>query len=184
MYHMIQNYSIWKVLRVFFDDPQSAEGFTIRWISKAIGLAATSVKIHLDELSREDKEGFPLVVRTEGRSYPVYRAKRESELFRFYKKMDVIFRLEETGLIEFLERELSPDAIVLFGSASRGDDISGSDIDLYVQCNEKRMYLDKYEDVLKRKIELHFSDSFKKLPKELGNNIINGTVLSGYLKVS
>ncbi len=180
---MIQNYSTWRVLRVFFDDPAPSEGFTIRWISKQIGLAPTSVKLHLDRLSREEKHGYPLVTRSGGRSYPLFWPNRASELFRFYKKVDMIFRLEESGLLEFISEEFSPDAVVLFGSAARGEDVKESDVDIFLSSGEKRLDFRKYEKVLKRKISLHFSPSLGRLPKELRNNIINGIVLRGYLRV-
>lgn len=180
---MIQKYSIWRVLQVFFDDPLPDEGFTIRWISRHIGLAPTSVKLHLDALSRHEPQGYPLVIRSEGRSYPAYRANRDSELFRFYKKMDIIFRIHESGLIDYISDKCSPDAIILFGSASRGEDTKGSDIDIFVEAEEKALDLNRYEKVLKRHIELHFNTNINKIPKELRNNIINGIKLEGYLKV-
>lgn len=180
---MIQKYSAWRVLRVFFDDPAPREGFTIRWISKQVGLAPTSVKLHLDELSREREHGYPLVTRSRGISYPVYWPNRTSELFRFYKKIDMIFRLEESGLLELISEQCSPDAIILFGSAARGEDVKESDIDLFVASGERELHLKKYENILKRRISLHFSSNFSKFPEELRNNIINGTVLRGYLKV-
>ena len=180
---MIQRYSIWRVLQVFFDDPAPREGFTIRWISKQIGLAPTSVKLHLDELSREGGPGYPLVTKSKGISYPAYWPNRTSELFRFYKRMDMIFRLEESGVLEAISEKCSPDVIVLFGSAARGEDVKGSDIDFFVASGERKLELRKHEDVLKRKISLHFSSTLNKLPKELRNNIINGVVLRGYLKV-
>jgi predicted nucleotidyltransferase len=180
---MIQNYTIWRILQVFFDDPNPREGFTIRWISKELNLAPTSVKLHLDRLSKETGYGYPLVVRSGGRSYPTYWANRESELFRFYRKMDVIFRVEESGLPDFLMDKCSSNAIILFGSASRGEDIKGSDIDIFIESREKELDLEKYENMLKRNISLLFSEKFGSLPKELRNNIINGIILRGYLKV-
>jgi len=180
---MIQNYSIWKVLRAFFDDPEPMEGFTIRYISKFIGLASTSVRLHLEELSREGPEGYPLVTRSKGISYPTYRANRASGLFRFYKRMDMVFRLEESGLLERLWEEFSPKAIVLFGSASKGEDIKESDVDIFILGKEKRIEMGKYERTLKRNVSLHFAESLGELPKELRNNIINGTILRGYMKV-
>jgi len=180
---MIQNYSIWRVLSVFFDDPIPDDGFTIRWVSRHIGLAPTSVKLHLEELSKEGPEGYPLVQRSKGRSYPVYRANRNSELFRFYKKMDMLFRIRESGLVDFISDRCSPDSIILFGSASRGEDVLGSDVDIFVESKEKRIDLKRYEKALKRSINIHFSESLLKLPKELRNNIINGVRIDGYLKV-
>jgi predicted nucleotidyltransferase len=180
---MIQKYGIWKVLRVFFDDPQARDGFTIRYISKNAGLATTSVRLHLEELCKEGQEGYPLVIKGKGISYPTYRANRESQLFRFYKRMDMLFRLEESGLLEKLWDELSPRAIVLFGSASKGEDVKGSDIDLFILAKEKRIELGKHESLLKRKISLHFAAGINELPKELKNNVINGAILRGYVKV-
>lgn len=178
---MIQNYSRWLVLRQFFDDPIG--GFTIRLLSKKTGLATTSVRLHLKELSKEDKKGYPLVIKAKGVSYPVYKANFDSQLFRFYKKMDILFRLKESGLIEKLEDELFPQVIIFFGSASKGEDTANSDIDLFLLRKEKEINLERFEKELGRPISLHFSDSFDKLPKELRNNIINGIKLSGYLEV-
>ena len=175
---MIQNYSKWKVLRIFFDDPNPKEGFTIRWIAKQIKLAPTSVKLHLDALVGE---GF--VTKAEGRVYETYWPNREQQLFRFYKKIDMLVRLEESKLLEYIWDECTPKAVILFGSVIRGEDDQMSDIDLFVLAKERTLALEKYERGLKRKIQLHFSDNFQKLPKELKNNIVNGIIVRGYMKV-
>lgn len=175
---MIQNYSKWEVIRVFFDDPNPQEGFTIRWISSQIKLAPTSVKLHLDALVQE---GY--VTKEKGRIYETYWPNREYRLFRFYKKVDMLMRLEETKLLEYIWDECNPQVIIIFGSAARGEDDQMSDIDLFILAKERRLALEKYEKELKRKIQLHFSDNFQKLPKELKNNIMNGIIMKGYVKV-
>jgi predicted nucleotidyltransferase len=71
----------------------------------------------------------------------------------------------------------------LYGSASRGEDIESSDIDLYVQTGDAEVDLTEYEDSLNRNIELHVEDELEKYPKELRNNIANGIVVYGYLEV-
>ena len=43
--------------------------------------------------------------------------------------------------------------------------------------------LRKYEKILKRKINILFERNVSNIPEELLNNIINGIVLYGYLKV-
>lgn len=166
---------------MFFDDPNPREGFTIRWISKEIGLSPPSVKLHLDELAREKERGYPLVRRSTGRSYPAYWANQASELFRFYKRMDIIFRLEESGILEKIMEEHGPDAIILFGSASRGEDVRGSDIDLFLQGVKKEPHIQNI-GYLKRGIQYHIQP-FGSMEKELKNNILNGIRLRGYLKV-
>jgi len=46
-----------------------------------------------------------------------------------------------------------------------------------------QLNLKKYEKELKRRINIFFESNFEKLSNELKNNIINGVILSGYLKV-
>ena len=75
-----------------------------------------------------------------------------------------------------------PKCIVLFGSFQKGEDIEQSDIDLFIESPKLKIDLKKFEKKMKRKIELHFKENFSKYPKELKNNIINGTVLFGFLE--
>ena len=76
-----------------------------------------------------------------------------------------------------------PDVIILFGSASKGEDVEGSDVDLFLICKDKKLNLKKYEEKIRRSINIFFSNDFNKLSEELRHNIINGVVLKGYLKV-
>jgi predicted nucleotidyltransferase len=115
------------------------------------------------------------------RKFPVYKANINSETYRKYKKIFNLIAIHESGLIEFLSDSLSPRSITLFGSYQRGEDTEDSDIDIFVECNKEAIKLDKFEDVLSRKIELHFKTDFQRYPDELKNNIINGIVLKGFL---
>jgi len=107
----------------------------------------------------------------------------KNDIFRLYKRNDMLLRIYESGLADFLAERLAPDAIVLFGSASRGEDIETSDIDLFLITKEKEVDVAKFEKRLKRKIALHFEENVSRIPKELLNNIINGIAVYGYLKV-
>ena len=177
---MLQNYNKWKVLKVFFSDPDPKAEFQLREISRAAKIAPPSVKKYLGELK---KEGLITETKHRANNYPLYSAKRESTEFRFLKKTDMIFAIRESGLLDYLDEECAPDAIVLFGSASRGEDIKESDIDLFLLCKETKLDLSKYEKNIKRKINILFEEEFGALSKELKNNIINGAILKGYLKV-
>ena len=99
-------------------------------------------------------------------------------------EIDIQKRIKESGLLDYLDKECVPEVIILFGSASRGEDIKGSDIDLYLQCMEKKLDLNKFEKKLKRKINLFFGKNFDRLSEELKKNIINGGKIKGYLNVS
>lgn len=175
---MLQNYSTWKVARVFFDEPSKDHYLTE--ISEKSNLAHTSVKKHLEKLKEtgiiEEKE----LERGE-RTYPVYN-RVDNERYKRYRKIDVQHRLVESGLIEYIFEECYPDCIVLFGSSARGEDIEESDIDLYVQAGEREVELSSYEKSLNRNIQLHFREDLQEYPKELRNNIANGVVMYGYLQ--
>jgi predicted nucleotidyltransferase len=178
---MLQKYNKWKVLKVFFENPNpEGAGFQLREIGRITNLATTSVKRYLNELVNEE-----LIISSRHRihAYPVYWANTDSEKFRFLKKIDTIMTLKDSGLIESLESKCMPDVIILFGSASRGEDTIESDIDLYLLCKERKMNLQDFEEKIKRKISLFFSEDFGELSNELKNNIINGIILKGYLKV-
>ena len=173
---MLQNNSKYKLLQEFFDYPR--KHFLMRELSRRIGLGQPSVVAHLKALMKED-----LVAREEKGLYPTYRARREDEKFKLLKKQNLVWRLHTSSLLEHLHQKINPTCIVLFGSASRGEDTEESDIDLLVQAKESVVNLAKYEAVLFRKINILFEPDLKKLPKELLNNLINGEVLYGYFKV-
>jgi predicted nucleotidyltransferase len=88
-----------------------------------------------------------------------------------------------------LEKAYDLPVIVLFGSYASAMDDSTSDIDLCLISNvEKDFSAEKHEKNLNRKISIHKFDKTgwekaKKLNPELINNICNGLVLSGELKV-
>ncbi|MBI1978659.1 MAG: nucleotidyltransferase domain-containing protein [Candidatus Aenigmarchaeota archaeon] len=178
---MLQNYNKWSVLKVFFDDPlPKGGGFQLREISRKVKIAPNSVKRYLNEL---EKEGLIIKSKHRIHNYPIYLSNRDGEKFRFFKKIDMIILLEESGLLEYLQKKCMPDTIILFGSSSRGEDLKNSDIDLFLLCKERKLDLRMYEENLNRLISLHFNENFNSMSKELRNNILNGAILKGYIKV-
>jgi len=178
---MLKKDNIYKILELFFDNPlPEGIGFQLREISRMIKLAPKSVKLYLEELEKEK-----LILKKEHRihKYPVYYANRDNDYFKFMKRINIIQRIKESKLLNYLDERCMPDVIILFGSASKGEDIQGSDIDLYLQCNQKKLELGKYEQGLNRTINLFFEKNFNKLSEELKSNIINGDKLKGYLRV-
>lgn len=182
---MLQKANRYRVLEVFFDDPESTWGFQLRELSRKLKLAPVSVKRYLEDLSdSKTRNGQPLILKIKKRhGYPVYVANRESQYFKFLKRLDMQRKIYESGLLDYLFKECVPLAVVLFGSASLGEDMLRSDIDLFVLAKEKKLDLKKYTLYINRNIHIVFEEDFSNLSKELKNNIINGIMLYGYLKV-
>ncbi len=176
---MLQNYTTWKVLSRFFEEPTKEH--YLKQISRDIGLAHTSVKKHLDFLLKASiiKEN---VQKRGKRKFPVYSAEINGKDYRHYKSLYNITSLHDSGLIDFINDRLAPRCMVVFGSYQRGEDTEDSDIDLYVECKKENLDIKKFEKRLNRRIQLHFNDDFRSYPKELKNNIINGIVLKGFLE--
>ena len=136
-----------------------------------------SVRNHVKRL-----EHFGFIKREKKGVYESYISSK-NDVFKLYKRNDMLLRIYESGLTNFLAERLVPDAIVLFGSASRGEDMETSDIDLFLIAKEKEIDVAKFEKRFKRKIALHFEENVSRIPKELLNNVINGIVVYGYIKV-
>ncbi|HLE06662.1 MAG TPA: nucleotidyltransferase domain-containing protein [Candidatus Nanoarchaeia archaeon] len=173
---MLSNYNKWAVLTAFFNDPLNE--FGLRELSRKVKLAPKSVKTYLKEFIKKK-----LLTETQKDKKPQYKANRDNKEFIQYKKINNQLQLQNTGLIDFIYNTYLPDVIILFGSFSKGEDIKKSDVDIYIQSAEKRINLEKYEKLIERKINLLFSSNFNKLSNELKNNLLNGIILKGYLKV-
>ena len=172
---MIQKYSRYRVLTVFFREPRKV--FHIREISRLVKLSQSSVTLHLKELAKEN-----IILKTLEGLYGGYKANRENDMFRLLKLQNTSFILHESGCITFLAEKIMPQSIILFGSAAKGEDTEESDIDLFIEGKEMYVNMEKFEKAINRKISLFFKEDFKELSKELKNNIVNGIKLYGFLR--
>lgn len=174
---MITKDNNYKVMKLFFDAPEKR--FHIRQIARLTRLSAPGVakivaRLKGRELLLSEKNG---VVEN------VFASKNER--FMHIKRCYNIFRVLESGVLEVLRsRYEEPEAIVLFGSFARGEDTSKSDIDLAVAAREdaERLDLKKFETMLGRKLNV-YPIRIKECKDEFLNNLANGIVLHGYLKV-
>lgn len=173
---MFGRYNRYKVLKVFLDSP--TQEFGLREISRIAKLSPVSVLHYLEEFKKEE-----LIIRLEKKGKPIYKAERENENFIFYKRLSTLYELHNSGLIEYLWQKLAPQALVLYGSHAKGEATENSDIDLFVIGKKEEIELNKFEDIFGKEIHLMFDSDFKDIPKELKNNLINGIILKGYLKL-
>ncbi len=173
---MLQKYNRYQVLKLFLDSP--TESFRLREVARLTNISPPSVMNYLKEFEKEN-----LIKKQTKRRIPFYTALRDSEKFVLYKKISTIFELNDSGLVEHLWNELSPQATVLYGSYARGESVETSDIDLFVLAKETNLKVVKYEKKLNKKIHLLFKHSLNEISSELRNNILNGIILKGYIKV-
>ncbi|MEA2003781.1 MAG: nucleotidyltransferase domain-containing protein [archaeon] len=114
-----------------------------------------------------------------------FSADRVSENYILEKRLYNIKNLFFSGFVRYIINEMNNPTIVLFGSYSKGEDVEGSDIDIYVESRKGDMKsLKSYEKKLQRDIQIFFYKNIHDVKnKDLANNIINGVTLNGFLEV-
>ena len=126
------------------------------------------------------KEGLLLI--EEDRNYIFYYANKNDRIFIDLSR--IYWKIKLNELINFLDKNLTNPTIILFGSLSKAETKNDSDIDICIIGHKKEINIKNLEDSLKRKIQLFFFDSVKAIKnKELANNIMNGYILEGRIKL-
>ena len=176
---MLEKSNDWKLLGLFFKKPLYS--FHLREICRLLGWSPTKVRMHIADIKKKN-----LVVGYKEKNLSLFKSNRESEEFKTYKKIYNLLYAFEVGKI--IEKNVEDfDAIVFFGSASKGEDIENSDFDFCaVGAKEEEIEFKKIENEFNRKISLLFIEDLentKRKNKELLNNLVNGFVIRGYLKI-
>lgn len=166
-----------ELLSVFFREP--SREFHLRALARMMKWGPGRVERNIE---RYVKDG--VIIKEQTNLINRYKANTDSGPFKSLKilhTLDILFEASD----EIEKQLLYPEAIILFGSASKGEDTEKSDIDLLVIGTEKNLDLAALERKLNRKTNVMFlpPKEVAKAKKEFLNNIINGIVLRGYLKV-
>ncbi|MEK6915643.1 MAG: nucleotidyltransferase domain-containing protein [Nanoarchaeota archaeon] len=131
-------------------------------------------------LSKLHKNG--LLLMEEDRNYIFYYANKNDKIFIDLSK--IYWKIKLDGLVHFFDKQLANPCIILFGSLSKAETKRDSDIDLCIIGQNKNLNIKSFESKLKRKIQMFFFNSIESIKNnELANNIINGYVLQGRLKL-
>jgi len=162
------------VLKVFFNKPKAE--LSIRELSRQSTVSPRWVSKTVSELGEEQI--------LEKQENPANTSVSIGEEFKTVKRIYNLSQLYNTGLVEHLEKELRPEAIVLFGSYEKGEDLEDSDIDIAViSGRNKEISLEKFEKELNRTINIQHIEDSTKTDKNFRNSLANGTVLDGFAKV-
>ena len=127
-----------------------------------------------------EKEGI-LKKETE-RNYLFFYANKENSQFIALSR--IYWKEKLNNLIEYLKHSLISPTVILFGSLSKAEAVKGSDIDLVIISKKREIKIAKFKEKLGRNIQIFWFDSFESIKdKELKNNIINGYILNGKIKL-
>lgn len=113
---------------------------------------------------------------------PYYVANYWSPEYQNRKRLFAYKMLYSSGLLNHFSSLEKADAIIIFGSFTRWDWFSKSDIDVFIYGDMERPDLSQYSRKLKRDIQLFFykdRNELMKLSEALIKNIILGYVIKG-----
>ena len=152
----------------------------VRQIERQLKLPLPSVIRYTKELEKEKLLRHERIA-----NITLYSADKSSKEYMLEKRFFNIKQLYKSGLIQFLIDQYSNPAIIAFGSFAKGEDIEKSDIDVYIETpSKKTINLEKFENLLKRRIHLFIYPKIQKVPNPmLANNILNGINVNGFVEV-
>jgi predicted nucleotidyltransferase len=143
---MFEEYAGQKVLNLFFGEPYKE--YHLRGVAKECKVSPMTAKTQLDKMIKEK-----LVEKSRKANLSLFRANTKNRVFQLLKTTHSLEKINKNRLIEWLEKELKPSSIVLFGSTARGEDSKESDIDLLIiSKNKKQLELANFEKKFKREI--------------------------------
>ena len=173
--------SVFRVAEAIFNFPNKT--FHIRMLEKETEFSTTAIIDAVNEL-----KSFGIIEVFETPITKNIKAKLDSEAYGFYKIIFNLYRLKRYGFVDnLLEIFNNPEAIVLYGSFAKGEDIEESDVDfLVISSNasaDLSTFKNTFEKEMHRKIDITVLPSLDKSSAEFKNAVANGIVLHGYLKV-
>lgn len=164
-----------EVLEFLFTNPEKS--FTSRAISISLKVSQPGISKALKTLKHSALIEMKKDIASKRLSIAL---NRDNPIIMGLKRSYNLRCIYESGLADFLKNTFPGSTIILFGSYSRGDDTSSSDIDIAViRKKTKDIDLKIFENFLQREISLNFYESMANVYKEMRQNLCNGIVLSG-----
>lgn len=171
------------LLEYFIREPERE--FHVRELAKLVKKSPTTVSKYLTIFKKKN-----LLNSRKKLNHLLFKANIVNSAFKDLKFSYNLRKLRGSGLLDYLNKKFNyPEAIVLFGSFKKAEDIIGSDIDiLIITPLKKNIDLIRFEKILDHKIQLfmHSRMEINKMKiknKELLNNFVNGVVLEGFWEI-
>lgn len=159
--------------------------FYVREIARITKTSPTTISKILKGYVKDE-----LLTQRKAFTHLFFKANLESKKFRNMKLYYNIEILRDSKIIEYLIEQFNePEAIILFGSYYKAENIKKSDIDLLIiSPTKKELNLEKFENILGHKVQLFIYsnkeiEKMKKNNKELLNSFINGLIVHGFWEV-
>ena len=170
-----------QLLNIFFEKPRE---YHLREIARLTNMAPTTASKYLDVFV---KDGLLKKIRL--RQNVLYSIDDRSVYYKLEKKHYFVMKIHKSGFITYLEKTLFNPVVILFGSVEKGSNHPRSDIDVFILSDDTvPIDLKSFEKRIGLPIQYfrYTTKTFHELQKNnpgLANNIMNGTILTGFVNV-
>ncbi len=157
----------------------AGESFTQRGMAIALDVSPTAISKSLEA----PKKAALITVKKDplSKRLSIAMDRNNPESYR-RKRIENLDMLYSSGLVDHLSDQFPGTTIILFGSYSRGEDTTSSDIDIAIIGSKgKELKLERFERMLEREINLEAYPALDSIGKDLRMNLFNGIVLEGAL---
>ncbi|MEK6909114.1 MAG: nucleotidyltransferase domain-containing protein [Nanoarchaeota archaeon] len=162
-------------LELFFED--CYRRINVREYARLMKISPPTASKILSELNSQG-----LLSMEKDRNYIFYYANRIDKTFIDLSR--IYWKIKLNSFINYFDKHFTNYSMILFGSLSKAEAKKDSDIDVCIIGHSKEVDIRNFEIKLNRKIQLFFFSSLESIKnKELANNIINGYILQGKLKL-
>ncbi|HIH15104.1 MAG TPA: nucleotidyltransferase domain-containing protein [Nanoarchaeota archaeon] len=170
---MIEESTTKKILNMFFENPNKK--FHLRELSRSMKVSLPTILTATETLAKEK-----LIIKEKGKVMTLVYANLENKDFIRRKRVYNLQRIYDSNIVDNLAQMYGhPQAIILFGSFSRGEDRENSDIDIAVFSTKKISFKqEKYEKIFKKIINIHEIEK-ERISSEFKANLHNGILLEG-----
>jgi DNA-binding transcriptional ArsR family regulator len=170
MKSMFQESNTAALAQVLFEEPESE--FSVRELAEKAEVSPSTASRKLDALVENG-----VAERNRSRGSIIVSAP-DSQAFRDRKLSFNLWKLAESGVVQELWNESAPEAVVLFGSFSKGEDTHQSDVDLALV--EGRNSVEPDTKVIGRQVSA-VGVNLDEARDGFLETLANGIVLRGYL---
>ena len=166
---------IFNNLKPFFED--CYKRYSVREYSRLLKISPPTASKILKMLHKEN-----LLKITKENIYLFFWANKENKNFIDLSRIYWNYKLAD--FIEYINQTLVDPTIILFGSLSKAETKIDSDIDIALFANKRELNVKEFEKILKREFQIFIFNSPRDVKnKELLNNLINGFILQGKIRL-
>jgi len=164
------------VQQLFFENP--GKEFYLRQIARLTKTPKTTVARKLKELTKKG-----MIRRLNAEPFPLYISNNQKNIYRYQKRLYILQKIYDSGLVEHIIEQAHPNSIILYGSMADGDYDKDSDIDIFIEAEKAEIDFRRFEKKLKHRIHPWFELCLDDVDKHLRMSIINGVKLYGYIEL-